>query len=81
MFSSKYNKNFCAIVVHSASYSNSNKMGDLLERLSLKSRVICHPGDLEKKLDEPIDYTQTNKIIEDKVRCGINYLKKYITEK
>ncbi len=71
VMSLKYNKRFTVIVRG----MNSNKLSFLLEQFGLSSRIAVRPNNIENILDEKIDYTPINKIIEKETENTINYLK------
>lgn len=81
VFSSKFNKNFCAIIEDNEHYSNLNKLGDLLHRLHLESRVITNSDNLDKCLGEKFDYQETNSYIKETVIKGRKYIRDNILEK
>lgn len=81
VFSAKYNKNFCVIIEDSAQYSNLNKLGDLIKRLSLESRLISTPDELDERLGETFDYEKTNRYINEAVMNGKRFIKDNISEK
>lgn len=71
VMSLKYNKRFTVIVRR----MNSNKLSFLLDQFGLSSRAAVKIDDIENILDEKIDYTPVNKIIEKETENTINYLK------
>lgn len=77
IFSIKSHSNFCTIIRNSHE-GNSNKLYDLLDRLSLTERVINDIDDLEKIYNKEIDYSNTDTIINKNRENTINYLKKEI---
>lgn len=57
------------------SYGNQEKMTDLLQRLGLLNRGIFEPYDLERVLEESIDYNEVEKLRKREIENTINYLK------
>lgn len=71
LMSLKYNKQFAVIVRE----MNSNKLSFLLEQFGLGSRIAVKANEIENILDERIDYSLVNRIIEKETENTINYLK------
>lgn len=71
VMSLKYNKRFIVIVRG----MNSNKLSFLLEQFGLSSRIAVKPNNIANILNEKIDYTPVNKIIEKETKNTMNYLK------
>lgn len=69
IFSLKYNKAFAALIRP----DNSNKLGDLLNRLHKNERIINDFGQLEQMYNTPVDYSITNAIIEREKKSTISY--------
>ena len=59
VFSIKYNKKFCVFLRD----SNSFKLGGLLAKFNLCSRVVCENNTLASIMSHPIDYQNVNKTI------------------
>lgn len=80
VFSVKYNKRFCAIVQHrkGAGYGNDEKLGDLLNRVNLSKKMIDRPEQVEKELDNQIEYSFVNDYVSECVQDGIDYLKENV---
>ena len=57
------------------SYGNQEKMTDLLQRLGLANRGIYGPNELEKVLEEPINYNEVEKLRKKEIENTLNYLK------
>ena len=74
IFSIINNTNFVTIV-RDNHFGNSNKLTDLLNRLSLKDRIINDISNLDEYYDNKIDFTDTNSIIEKEKNKTIEYLK------
>lgn len=77
IFSIINNKPFVTIVRKSKgnSYGNEEKLTYLLEKLNLKNRITYSIDEIETKLNNKIDYNETNKIIKNERKKTINYLK------
>lgn len=71
VMSLKYNKQFAVIVRG----MNSNKLSFLLKQFGLSSRIAIETNDIVNILDEKIDYSQVNKIIDQETENTMNYLK------
>ena len=54
--------------------TNSEKLGDLLERLNLEDREIENLADLELKINVPIRYNKINEILQFEKKHTLNYL-------
>lgn len=80
VFSVKYNKRFCAIVQHrkGTGYGNDEKLGDLLNRVNLSKKMIDRPEQVEKELDDQIEYSFVNEYVSECVQDGIDYLKENV---
>lgn len=59
-------------------YGNEEKLTDLLERVSLKSRISYNIQEIEEILKEKIDYNETDKVIEFERKKAIEYLEKEV---
>ncbi|MBI9015957.1 MAG: polysaccharide pyruvyl transferase family protein [Phycisphaerae bacterium] len=75
IFSMKYNRNFCTIIRD----SNANKLGSLLKQFELTDRIVKHPNEIEHILEQKIDYSSTNAIIESETLKAEAYLKSALT--
>lgn len=71
IFSIKLNKKFATIIRD----SNREKVFDLLERFNLNDREVNDLNKLEKIINEDIDYTKINRIIEQETNKSIKYLR------
>ena len=71
VFSIKYNKPFATLVRP----DNINKLKDLLIRLKKEDRIISDFYELDKIYHCPIDFTETNNIIEQEKKHTYQYLK------
>lgn len=60
--------------------SNENKLGDLLNRLELNSQLITSVDQIENVLENKIDYTKVQKIIEFEKMRSNEYLKRIIEQ-
>lgn len=74
VFSIKYNKKFATLVRP----DNTNKLYDLLNRLKKKDRIIKTFGELDEVFDRPVDYAETNSIIEAEKKHTRQYLENAI---
>lgn len=74
VMSLKYNKQFAVIMRG----MNSNKLSFLLEQFGLSSRIAVKPSEIEKILDEKVNYTKMNQIINEETKKSIDYLKLYL---
>lgn len=74
VFSIKYNKKFVSIVRD----SNKQKLTDLLEKFKLTDRIVNKPEQISNKLPEEIDYTFTNKEIDNYKKTAFEYFEKYL---
>lgn len=63
---------------HGTSYGNEEKLSDLLRRMKLSNRVTFEINDIEKLLNEEIDYSETFKVLEVEREKTKEYLKKNI---
>lgn len=70
-FSAQLNKQFCTLLKP----ANLNKVNDMLNRLSLETRILEDPNVIDDLLNEKIDYSSTNKIIRKEKSRSISYLK------
>lgn len=59
-------------------YGNEEKLTDLLNRLELNSQLTYKIEDIDKILENEIDYKETNEIISDERKKAKEYLKKNI---
>lgn len=66
-------KQFVTIVRRNG-YGNSEKIEDLLCRMNLCNRVINAPNELEKKIDEEIDFESVDRIITQERKEARQYL-------
>ncbi|WP_322975913.1 polysaccharide pyruvyl transferase family protein [Limosilactobacillus reuteri] len=66
-------KNFITLVRNSG-YGNSQKLDDLLEKVKLKSRKLTDLSKLDQYLACEIDYTTTNRILDNERKKSISYL-------
>jgi len=71
IFSIIFEKKFVTLVRD----TNRQKLSDLLNRLGLKNRTLEKIKKLNEKIDEPINYSSVNKIIENERNKSIEYLK------
>lgn len=80
IFSIINHKNFVTLVRKSVgnSYGNEEKLTDLLKRLDLKNRIIYNIKDMTQKLEEKINFNNTDKIIEKSRKESVEYLKNNI---
>lgn len=74
VFSIKYNRNFCTIVRD----TNAQKLESLLNQFKLANRIVKIPADIKCKLEEGIDYTDTNSILDEEAKKAKAYLKEAI---
>lgn len=74
IFSIKAQKPFATLIRE----SNKEKLTDLLERFDKSDRIIGGMEDLEKVLLAPIDYTNTNQIIEKMRIEAYDYLNQFL---
>lgn len=70
VIAAKLNKNFATIIRE----SNENKLGYLLDMLSLRDREIKDLSLLHKKLDDKADFTECNEIITREIAHSMRYL-------
>ena len=66
----KYRKNFCVFVRE----SNRQKLGFLLSQVALSSRTVDKGVDIQRVLDQEIDYNNTNSILEAEKKRAYAYL-------
>lgn len=80
IFSIINKKKFVTLVRKSIgnNYGNEEKLTDLLSRLNLEDRIVYDISDLEKIANRDIDYSDTDKILEEERVKAKNYLKKSI---
>lgn len=71
IFAIKTKANFCTIIRD----SNNNKLSDLLDKLSLESRIVKKLEDIELLYGIKTDFSKTDKILEYEKKKAINYLK------
>lgn len=69
VISAKLNRNFVALIRE----SNKNKLGYLLNMLSLEDRKISDLAELQDKLENGIDFTKCNEIISKEIAHSISY--------
>lgn len=70
-------QNFVTLI-RNQGYGNSEKLIDLIQRLKLIERRLDTLSDLENKLNTPIDFTETDQIINTERIKTREYLKKWI---
>ena len=80
IFSIINKKKFVTLVRKSIgnNYGNEEKLTDLLSRLNLEDTIVYDISDLEKIANRDIDYSDTDKILEEERVKAKNYLKKSI---
>ncbi len=61
--------------VRNHGYGNSEKLIDLLEKLCLENRIVYHMADLPQMLESPINYKDTDIIIQTERGKSYEYLK------
>ncbi len=71
VFSIKMNTKFCTIIRK----SNSNKLTSLLKSLFHSAQMVNDLNDIDKIYNNPIDFSNSNEIIEVEKNKTINYLK------
>lgn len=71
IFSIIYEKKFVTLIRK----TNSEKLGDLLERLNLSDRELDELDDLEVKMNTYIDYEKVKEILNNERKHTLNYLK------
>ena len=81
VFSVKYNKRFCVRLTDSRQYSNTGKLGDLIERLNLGDRIAERAEDISGILDKEVDFTYANNYVLNVTENGTEYLKKHLAER
>ena len=69
-----------ATVVRSKGYGNVEKLMDLLKRLKLTNRVLESMDGLADKIATPIDYTETDLVIQEERQHTYDYLKAQIEQ-
>lgn len=74
VFSMKYNRNFCTLVRD----SNRQKLKSLLSQFQLSYRIAQGPSDIQRLLDEKIDFRKTNSIIENEIKKAKDYLERVL---
>lgn len=74
IFSIKNHAKF-ATIIRNGNNGNSNKLYDLLNRLDRTDRIVNSLDDIDKLYNKDIDYTKTDKIIEEETKKSISYLK------
>jgi hypothetical protein len=74
VFSIKYNKNFVTMVKK----NNAQKLKSLLDQFKLTNRIVTAPIEIKCKLEQGIDYTQTNEVINAETLKAKTYLKEAI---
>ncbi len=62
-------------IIRKGSHGNNNKLYDLLERMDRKDRIITDIHDIDSLYEKEIDYSKTDRIIEQEKEKTINYLK------
>ena len=80
IFSIITKRNFVTLVRKSVgtAYGNEEKLTDLLKRLNLADRIEYNIEKIEEKLNNKINYAETNKIIEKAREDTMNYLRKEV---
>lgn len=73
-FSIKYNRNFCTMVRD----TNAQKLESLLNQFKLANRIVKIPTNIKCKLEEGIDYTDANSILDEEAKKAKAYLKEAI---
>lgn len=73
IFSIKYNKNFAVLI------ENSSKINSLLKEFKLSDR-ICNEDTLIETLKSTIDYTEINKIMDERIQASKKYLLESVGE-
>lgn len=61
--------------VRESGYGNSEKLTDLLERLSLSDRIVSSADELSAVMQKSIDWKTTDEIIARERKSAVNYLK------
>ena len=74
IFAIKTKTNFCTIIRK----SNSNKLTDLLKKLSLEDRMVNDLEDIERLFNIQTDFNKTNSILKEEQKKAIDFLKKNI---
>lgn len=74
LISMKYNKNFVCRLRE----DNRQKLGDLLQKLNQEKRMSTDYDNLQKYLDNPPDYTQTNLVIAKGKKEAVAYLSAHL---
>ncbi len=77
IFSIKTHSKFCTLIRNN-SEGNSNKLSDLLNRLSLNECIINDISNIEDFYNKKIDYKKCDSILEKEKNNTINYLKNNI---
>lgn len=78
VFSIKTNKKLAVFLRqgHEGVYGNSEKLYDLLKRFQLQQQVVDNPRNLEKVLEQEIDYLPVNRKIQKETDKSRSYLEK-----
>lgn len=74
IFSIKYNRNFCTIIRD----TNTQKLEFLLNQFGLLNRIVKKPADIKSKLEECIDYAETNSVLDIEAEKAKTYLKEAV---
>lgn len=77
IFSIINHKQFASFIRKSTNgtYGNQEKVTDLLQRLGLSNRGISKPSELDKIIEQPINYSEVEKIRNSEIKKTISYLK------
>lgn len=67
-------------LIRSSGYGNSEKLKDLLNRLSLSDRILKSISKLDDLLAKPIDYTTTDQFIAKERKHTYQYLQRFVNE-
>lgn len=71
VFSLKFNKQFCTLIRN----MNTNKLTFLLKQFGLEGRIVKSTADIDKLMDQPINYESVNKKIAQETAKSVKYLK------
>lgn len=77
MFSIKYNKQFCTIMVP----NRVNKLRSILINLKLDGRILSPENSIGRIFETEIDYNIINQILKEKKEMSMDFLKKHIDNK
>lgn len=80
IFSIITKRNFVTLVRKSVgnAYGNEEKLTDLLNRLGLKNQIVYKIEDIQEKLNNKIDYKNTDEIIKEERKKTETYLRKEV---